>query len=488
MKLLQRVSILSIALALIAFVPPLAATCFSQSIVENLYVTNGAVNATVVSGNTIYIGGDFTSVGPATGSFAGIDGTTGIPDLTLPKVLGKVYAVAPDGAGGWFIGGLFTHVGGIPRNNIAHIKSDKTLDAIWNPNASGAVRALAASGSTVYAGGDFQNIGGQARNYIAALNASTGAATNWNPNANSTVYALVVHTPLLPPTTVYAGGSFTNIGGAARNRIAAIIASTGAATSWNPNATAEVYTLALRITGFQGDLTTIYAGGRFGSIGGQSRFCIAALDPLTGSATSWNPNLNNTVTAVALSGSTVYVGGFFTNIGGQTRNRIAALDVSTGSATSWNPGANDWVRAIVVSGSTVYAGGLFTVIGGQFRDYIAALDRSSGGATSWNPNANDSVYALVVSGSTVYAGGKFTSIGGQFRNNIAALDASTGALTAWNPNAIGGFSPGILALAVSGSTVYVGGQFTVIGGQLRNNIAALDISTGSATAWDPSGE
>jgi hypothetical protein len=44
------------------------------------------------------------------------------------------------------------------------------------------------------------------------------------------------------------------------------------------------------------------------------------------------------------------------------------------------------------------------------------------------------VIALAVSGSTVYAGGNFTSIGGQGRGGIAALDPTTGLATAWNPD------------------------------------------------------
>src|SRR5207247_9983385 len=95
--------------------------------------------------------------------------------------------------------------------------------------------------------------------------------------------------------------------------------------------------------------------------------------------------------------------------------------------------------------------------------------------------ANSSVLALAVSGSTVYAGGIFTSIGGQPRNRIAALDAATGAATAWNPIA----DSSVVALAVSGGTVYTGGYFTSMGGQPRNNIAALDAGTGAATAWNP---
>ena len=76
--------------------------------------------------------------------------------------------------------------------------------------------------------------------------------------------------------------------------------------------------------------------------------------------------------------------------------------------------------------------------------------------------------ALAVSDSTVYAGGGFTSIGGQIRHNLAALDATTGAATAFNANP----DDEVLALAVSGSTVYAGGYFDSIGGRHRSRLAA----------------
>jgi predicted small secreted protein len=398
-------------------------------------------------------------------------------------VNGAIEAVVTDGSGGWYIGGTFTQIGDTVRNNIAHINSDGTLDAFWDPDSNSPVSTLAVSGNTVYAGGNFTYIGGQSRQFIAALDASTGNATSWNPNANVQVLALAVS-----GNTVYAGGNFTSIGGQSRYFIAALDASTGNATSWNPNANGQVSALA--VSG-----NTVYAGGNFTSIGGQSRTYIAALDASTGNATSWSPSANSLVFALAVSGNTVYAGGNFTSIGGQSRNNIAALDASTGNATSWNPNANSngtftppYVYALAVSGNTVYAGGSFTSIGGQSLNNIAALDASTGNATSWNPNANGQVLALAVSGNTVYAGGNFISLGGQSRNNIAALDASTGIPTSWNPNANGNATftpPYVYALAVSGNTVYAGGSFTSIGGQSRNNIAALDASTGNATSWDP---
>jgi hypothetical protein len=248
---------------------------------------------------------------------------------------------------------------------------------------------------------------------------------------------------------------------------------------WNPGANALVKALA--VSG-----STVYVGGYFTSIGGQVRSRIAALDGTTGLATDWDPAAGGVVLTLALSGSTIYVGGYFTSIGGQERHSIAALDATTGLATTRNPSADYDVYALAVSGSTVYAGGVFTNIGGQARNRIAALDATTGLATAWDPNADLHVWALAVSGSTVYAGGDFHTIGGQDRGPLAALDATTGLATDWIVGA-GCCLPSVYTLAISGSTVYVGGYFSQLGGSISgrgNNIAALDATTGDATSWD----
>src|SRR5207247_1240249 len=113
-------------------------------------------------------------------------------------------------------------------------------------------------------------------------------------------------------------------------------------------------------------------------------------------------------------------------IGGAPRHRLAALDAVTGRATAWYPGADSTVRALVVGDSTVYVGGSFSSAGGQPRNRIAALDRATGGAIDWDPDAGGrprpDVYALALGGSSLYVGGDFTVIGGALRVDLAALD------------------------------------------------------------------
>jgi trimeric autotransporter adhesin len=490
-----------------------------QAIDSKPWVTNGYVKTMARIGNTLYIGGGFTVVGPATGAGVPIDAGTGAPVVGFPKVTGTVYAAVPDGVGGWFIGGLFTAVGGVPRRNLAHVGSDLHVFA-WDPSPDLMVRALIMQGGVLYVGGGFTGIGGQTRQGIAAVDTSTGLATAWYPGAINVVYTMAtlsntlyvggifssvgvntrsniaaidiptaavkswapnadaaVRSLSVSGSTVYAGGSFTAIGGASRNRIAAVDATTGLATGWNPNANSTVRAVVA-------SATTVYVGGDFTTVGGQTRNYIAEIDAVDGSATSWNPNANAAINCLAKNGAKVYAGGGFSIIGGQFRRAIAELDVSTAAANPWNPFCNGFVETLAIGGPTVFAGGTYTSLGGVSRSNLAAIDLSTGAATAWNPNSGGLIEAMTVAGSTVYVGGSFTSggaIGGAFRNRIAALDAATGLATSWNPNANGI----VRSLAVSGGAVYAGGDFTSIGGQPRNRIAALDATNGTATGWNP---
>src|SRR6185369_3576075 len=98
----------------------------------------------------------------------------------FPKFKGAISVVVPDHAGGWFVGGLFTDVGGYPLTNLAHITVGRTVDPTWSPNPDGIVQALVASPDVLYVGGAFTTLGGQARSQLGALDLATGQPTPWN--------------------------------------------------------------------------------------------------------------------------------------------------------------------------------------------------------------------------------------------------------------------------------------------------------------------
>ena len=454
-----------------------------------------------------------------------------------------VTVVQPDGK--ILLGGSFTTLspnGGaaVTRNHIARLNPDGTLDAAFDPNANGDVRAIAIqTDGMILVGGDFQgtnSIGGQTRSRIARLDATTGAADSWNPVADGAVHSIVVQAD----DKILVGGGFASIGGQTRNFIARLSPTTGAAEfAFDPNANGGVNAIALQADG------KILVGGFFTNIGGQARNFIARIDPTTGLSDSFNPNADLGIVSIAVQpDGKILVGGFFlgaNSIGGQARNHIARLDPTTGLADSFNPNANgNVVNSIALqTDGKILAGGDFTNIGGQTRNFIARLNSATGAADSFDPNASGTMINSIAvqadgkiliggdftllspNGSTavtrnriarleidgrldrtldlgtvgmfvaataiqpdnkVLIGGNFTTVLGTTRNRIARLNTDGTLDTAFNPNANGG----VVAIAVQvDGKILAGGQFTTIGGQTRNRIARLDPVTGLADSFDP---
>ena len=268
-----------IATTLVALALAFAGTAGAQLADPGFWCPDGPVYATAVSGTTLYFGGGFGYVGPNNGSFVAVDAATGTPRAGWPRVDGGVKCAVSDGAGGWYIGGSFAHVGGLPRAGLAYLHADGAVDG-WNPGTDGRVDVLVPSGGTLYVGGQFAHVGGQPHANLAAVDLASGALAAWNPSPNGEV-------------------------------------------------------VALRVNG-----ATMYAAGWFTSVGSKARNYIAAINTISGLATSWDPGADNAVTSMVVSGTSVYACGYFYNVGGQARSHVAALDMTTGLATSWNPAAN----------------------------------------------------------------------------------------------------------------------------------------------------
>src|SRR5262245_17825297 len=189
-------------------------------------------------------------------------------------------------------------------------------------------------------------------------------------------------------------------------------------------------------------------------MGEESRAFVAVLSKETGSLTAWNPKPDNAVYALAAKGDTVFVGGAFSLVG-EWRHRagLAALDLATGAVKPWNPNPDGIIcTAVEVTGDRVFVSGDFASIGGapRPRDYLAGLDTINGEVAGWNPGANSPANVFLLDGNTLYVGGEFTQVGGQPRSFLAAIDATTAEILPWNPNP----SSSVLALARGGNTMY----------------------------------
>ncbi len=195
---------------------------------------------------------------------------------------------------------------------------------------------------------------------------------------------------------------------------------------------------------------------------------------------------NGPVYAVLIVGDTVYAGGNFTQVRGpggsptMARSRLAAFDIHTGAVRAgFSADANDVVRSLATDGTRLFVGGSFTTIKGVSRSRLAAVDLSSGAVnTGFSANTNSHVYALRVSQARLFVGGSFTTIKGVSRGKIAAVSTTSGAVDgAFNPNA----NDAVHGIVVSpdGTRVYVGGDFTTIGGVSRPYIATVSGTTGA---------
>lgn len=154
-----------------------------------------------------------------------------------------------------------------------------------------------------------------------------------------------------------------------------------------------------------------------------------------------------------------------------------------------------FVYALAVSGTNLYAGGLFyQVFDNNYHMHAVVAN----GIAQWNGSSwtnlgsgMDSVYrqyseptvcALAVSGTNLYAGGNFTSAGGAAATNIAEWNGSS--WTNLGPGLGVGISGtcalSVAALAVSGTNLYAAGCFTNAGETAVNNIALWDGGSWSA--------
>jgi hypothetical protein len=102
--------------------------------------------------------------------------------------------------------------------------------------------------------------------------------------------------------------------------------------------------------------------------------------------------------------------------------------------------------------------------------------------TSWSPNPDGAINTIAISSSSLYVGGLFNEIQGEQRLNLASFNLQDNSLTSWSPNPDGAIN----TIAISSSSLYVGGLFVLCEDDSSftspcffnqiNNLAVFDIN------------
>jgi hypothetical protein len=308
------------------------------------------------------------------------------------------------------------------------------------------------------------------------------------------------------------------------------------AATWQTNGRVNVIVVSGNRVFIGGQFTAVRPPGAAAGSGAVTRNHAAALNLKTGAVLQWNPNVNNTVRAIRVSGSTVYLGGAFTQVGGASHSRVAAVNYITGAAQAgFKASASGEVFALASSGNSLFMGGGFGTVDGQPRANMAAVNTTTGALLPWSPSVDGQVRAIRLIGyPRMVIGGSFMNVNGSSANHIGALDGDTGKSLPWkdhttynviglasDPNGVyvagaggggnfaafapstgaqkwlGGTNGNVQAIGVVGGDVYVGGhmqfycgpqhgQHTCTNPIARDKLLAVDENTGALTAWDPS--
>ena len=285
--------------------------------------------------------------------------------------------------------------------------------------------------------------------------------TNWGVTNTPGSIEVIAESP---DGRIYIAGGFLNIDGDIRTRRIAY----WDGENWYPltdGLDSNVHTLAIDKQG------RVYAGGFFTAEGGGGPALqrVGMWDPQTETWTALGAGLNAKVLDIVIANDgQVYVGGDFDDVFGgvgNSLNKIARWDPDN---LTWNPmgadpGLNGIVNALAVTSDaqTVYLSGGFTQeFGGGAMLRIASYDVATDTFTQLSTGAPANVAGLALADNGIlYVGGEFTTIGGVSANHIAS----------WNGSTFSALGPGITGDIVSeittrGNLVFCAGRFTQAGG------------------------
>jgi Tol biopolymer transport system component len=354
-----------------------------------------------ISGTPVHV--PQSQLGEHTGSLAAFSATTGARIRSFPTVTGgSVDTIISDGAGGWFLGGAFTHVGAAGCARIAHVLPSFQLDRTFCGKPSGEVQALVVLGRSLYVGGYLDRLAGASRTSFGALDIRSGTVRPWQPprvlgyEAGQGAIGLAAL-----GNSVYLLGSFAaRVGATKLEQLAAVDPVSSVVRPWAPKVPLIAVGAHFEPTMDQIDPSpsAVYVDGPYGDL--------QALDTYSGARIPWRPVQGHAVVwTLAIGGNRLYLGGRFTRFDSAPRRNLATVDLAARTLLAWAPDETRPVDCLGVSPSGVWAA---VGTGGEIR--IDGFDTSTGSRLPAHIVVRGGrVNAIAASTSIVLVGGDFDS-------------------------------------------------------------------------------
>ncbi len=369
------------------------------------------------------------------------------------------------------VGGRFEMVGGVTRNGIARIYADGSLDAATTADLSGGIALTflpQADGKTLI-GGNFTTLGGQSASRVGRLNANGSVDTTFPQfMTNGEVSDIAMQNN----GSFIVVGSFDVAGGFTRNRIARFNQNPNVTLDFGfaPNVNNTIFSTAVQTDG------KILIGGLFTTVNGTARSFLARLNADGTLDTSFAPSVNQGVYKIRIQADgKILIGGFFGNVGGQTRTGIARLNTDGSLDTSFNVtlGGLAEVQEIVLRrDDKIYIGGSFSSVNGSTTNtHIARIWSNGATDTSFGGRADSTVNAIAVQASgSIIVGGRFLNLNTTAKSYLGQFYENGAVNADFTMNA----NDTITAVSLqTDGKILVGGNFTTIGGQTRSKFARI---------------
>ncbi|MDF3821939.1 hypothetical protein P3G55_18690 [Leptospira sp. 96542] len=470
---------------------------------SSLPANPGGVNSIKLIGERLFAGGSFNTAALPTGGAAFLDtitakpiGSTHCPQLDLYDAnqssgFGVVHSATMDTSGNLYIAGIFTHVQGFPRVNVAKIKPNCKLDRNFNANLSFDVTAVIYDilylENRLYIAGNFRTADGPFtnfpvdiyRNTLAAVNSDSGILESWEPTITGTVITKLA----TDGEHIYIGGDFTNVNGVMQERLAKIHKN-------NPNQYLSFPYVNGAVYALEYSNGLLYIGGVFNVVNGITNRPnkLAAIDTTNNTVTSafqFTPSFASTVYDMQILNQKIYVAGEFL---GPTYVGLVEMDL-VGNITKSDfgiDGAFPTVSKISPIDNELYVFGFFDSAFGAVKPGFFILDTTTNTLSNFNPKPMNQNYhpagvALRMQNGSIFIGGAFGAVDVQERNNLVAFDTYTGLPINWFPNP----SSYVVSLDSDANNLYVVGGFNTIASSLRNTTAAFSLENLTLTDWNP---